>query len=290
MTKRRFGMIVRSRWLTIIVVVVITGALVLMAMRLWGPGSATAAVAAVGIVARIWIEWFQRDEVRREESSQSVLGCCVLTGDGRLPRISDITDLTLLGVHPAPAEGSASFGMPRMPPYVNRDVDALLRRRMATAGFVLLVGDSTAGKTRTAAEAVATALPAHTLIAPVGREGLAEAVSYAARRHASVLWLDDLEGYWAGNRSPTRSCPSSCAARTSPMPPGPRGASAKRKPNTSPSGGCAPGSSARSTRTRSPAGTAWSTAWTALARAGGHRARHGGGASSTIVTNPTSAA
>jgi tetratricopeptide (TPR) repeat protein len=196
MTKRRFGMIVRSRWLTIIVVVVITGALVLMAMRLWGPGPAAAVVASVGLVARIWIERFERDEVRREERSQAVLSCCVLTGDGRLPRISDITDLTLLGVHPAPAEGAASLGMPRMPPYVNRDVDALLRRRMATAGFVLLVGDSTAGKTRTVAEAVATALPAHTLIAPVGREGLAEAVSFAARRHASVLWLDDIEGYF----------------------------------------------------------------------------------------------
>jgi tetratricopeptide (TPR) repeat protein len=178
------------------IVVVVTGALVLMAMRLWGPGSAAAAVAAVALVARVWIDRFERDQVRREERSQAVLDCCLLTGDGRLPRISDITDLTLLGVHPAPAEDSASVAMSRMPPYVHRDVDALLRRRMATAGFVLLIGDSTAGKTRTAAESVATALPAHTLIAPVGRDGLAEAVSYAAQRRESVLWLDDLEGYF----------------------------------------------------------------------------------------------
>jgi tRNA A37 threonylcarbamoyladenosine biosynthesis protein TsaE len=42
-----------------------------------------------------------------------------------------------------------------------REIFSRLRERLAPGGFVLLVGDSTAGKTRAAFEAMAATLPKH---------------------------------------------------------------------------------------------------------------------------------
>ncbi|MGW1889970.1 tetratricopeptide repeat protein [Streptomyces sp. NPDC002004] len=84
----------------------------------------------------------------------------------------------------------------KVPPYVPRDVDAELRARITDGGLVLLVGDSTAGKTRTAFEAVRAELPdARILAPPAGSDfgRLPEAVERAGTR--CVVWLDDLERY-----------------------------------------------------------------------------------------------
>ena len=70
-----------------------------------------------------------------------------------------------------------------------------LRERLAAGGFVLLVGDSTAGKTRAAFEAVRGTLADHVLIRPAARDAVAAAVGRAARERRCVLWLDDLESY-----------------------------------------------------------------------------------------------
>lgn len=87
-----------------------------------------------------------------------------------------------------------------VPPYIARDIDGRLRERVAAAalrgGLVLVVGDSTAGKTRAAFEAVRAVLPEHRVWAPaVGHD-----VSHAPRSFAPtdvryVVWLDDLERY-----------------------------------------------------------------------------------------------
>ncbi|MES9602160.1 tetratricopeptide repeat protein [Actinomadura sp. NPDC000929] len=76
-----------------------------------------------------------------------------------------------------------------------RDIDTELRRELDRCGFVLLVGDSTAGKTRAAFEAVRAKLPDHTLIVPEKRDGVAAAVQKAATIRRCVLWLNDLESY-----------------------------------------------------------------------------------------------
>jgi tetratricopeptide (TPR) repeat protein len=82
----------------------------------------------------------------------------------------------------------------RIPAYVPRDVDDELRRRLDVSGFVLIVGDSTAGKSRAASEAIA-ALPDHVLVVPQDRESVSVAVDEAAGARRCVLWLDDLENY-----------------------------------------------------------------------------------------------
>ncbi|MGW7420637.1 hypothetical protein ACWGJB_11310 [Streptomyces sp. NPDC054813] len=109
------------------------------------------------------------------------------------------TDLLGLGVHRARAGGSDGSALP---PYVLRDVDVQMRDELRIAaesgGFVLLTGDSTAGKSRTALEAVRAVLPGHLLVAPPQdadlrplRRGPDEP---GYDRH--VLWLDDLERYF----------------------------------------------------------------------------------------------
>ncbi|MQY06477.1 hypothetical protein ACRB68_45650 [Actinomadura sp. RB68] len=60
---------------------------------------------------------------------------------------------------------------------------------------MLLVGDSTAGKTRAAFEAVRAVLPDHRLIVPHTRDAVGAAVTEAAASRRCVLWLNDLEGY-----------------------------------------------------------------------------------------------
>ncbi len=128
-------------------------------------------------------------------------GCLVLP-NGDLPVVSDIKDPVVLGVHRAVpvavSGGRTDSGKPAeeyAPAYISRDFEAELRNRLTAGGFVLLVGDSTAGKSRAAFEAMTEMFPGHLLIRPKNREAIAVAVTRAAKAQQSVLWLDDLEGY-----------------------------------------------------------------------------------------------
>jgi tetratricopeptide (TPR) repeat protein len=82
-----------------------------------------------------------------------------------------------------------------MPTYIPRDIDIELHERLSRSAFVLLIGDSTAGKSRSAYEAIKTTLPNHIFIAPRNREALTVAISQAAEENRCVLWLNDLEHY-----------------------------------------------------------------------------------------------
>lgn len=111
---------------------------------------------------------------------------------GAAPLVRDISDPIALGVHPA-APGEIRLN--QLPSYVSRDSDAQLRRALSGPGFVLVVGDAVAGKTRSAYEATRVMLPGHILIAPGRREDIAAAVEAAVVTRQAVLWLDDLEFY-----------------------------------------------------------------------------------------------
>ena len=165
-------------------------------------GGATALAAVVVAFGAAWqnryIGLVQRrvDQLFRTEA-----GCLVLS-DGRLPRVRDITDPVLLGVHKAPhaavlpgGHGTEEVAGMHLPAYVPRDFDAVLRQRLAAGGFVLLVGDSTAGKSRAAFEALAAMLAGHLLICPANRDAVVVAITRAAQARRCVLWLDDLESY-----------------------------------------------------------------------------------------------
>ncbi|MFJ2968628.1 tetratricopeptide repeat protein [Streptomyces collinus] len=89
-----------------------------------------------------------------------------------------------------------------VPPYVARDVDAVLLARLTHAaqrgGLVLVVGESTAGKTRAAHHAVrrCEVLGGYRVLAPDTGPDLVIAVEVVATTSVRCLvWLDDLERF-----------------------------------------------------------------------------------------------
>ncbi|MGW7579443.1 hypothetical protein [Streptomyces sp. NPDC054765] len=101
-------------------------------------------------------------------------------------------DALLAGAHRARPGADGS----RLPPYVPRDADVALRERITQGGLIILVGDSTAGKTRAAFEAVRAVFPSHRVLAPPVGSSLRQAPEAVERSEsATVVWLDDLERY-----------------------------------------------------------------------------------------------
>jgi len=98
-----------------------------------------------------------------------------------------------LGVHAA-IQARGAVG--ELPMYVPRDVDAGLREAVSAGTnqgcFLLLVGSSSVGKTRSAYEAVLACVPDWWLVHPADAEQV-RAVAAAAR--PAVVWLDELQRY-----------------------------------------------------------------------------------------------
>lgn len=97
------------------------------------------------------------------------------TPAGRIPRLRQVDRPELAGAHPAETPGAA-------PAYIERDAAPRLRAALAGGGFVLVVGESTAGKTRLAYEVTRARHPRHAFVRPLSRAALPEAVRIAARR------------------------------------------------------------------------------------------------------------
>ena len=108
------------------------------------------------------------------------------------------TDLRRLGVHAAISVPGVRDEVP--PEYVPRDADAGIRAKVEAAaergGFVLLVGGSSVGKTRSAAEAVRALLPEWWLVYPAGPDQVAALAQVPSPR--TVVWLDELQDYLDG--------------------------------------------------------------------------------------------
>ena len=113
-----------------------------------------------------------------------------------------------LGVHAAISVPGVPDEVP--PEYVPRDVDADesgIRAKVAAAaqrgGFVLLIGGSSVGKTRCAAEAVRALLPDWWLVHPGGPREVAALAAAPSPR--TVVWLDELQRYLDGEHGLTGS-------------------------------------------------------------------------------------
>ena len=82
-----------------------------------------------------------------------------------------------------------AVALERVPADASRDIGRELRQRLAVSCFVLLVGDSSAGKSRAAYEAI-SALRDYVIIVPQDRDAVATAVEKAAAaRQVEVLGL-----------------------------------------------------------------------------------------------------
>jgi tetratricopeptide (TPR) repeat protein len=156
------------------------------------------ASAVVSAASQVSVTRWSRARLARDDQLSALAEGCGGNADGTLKAVRDFQDPVWLGVHEAALvsqlddDGSAG----RVPVYVPRDViDERLRRRLSSAGFVLVTGRSAAGKTRVAYEAVHAAVPGHRLIVPDGRKYLAAALDRFAQERRCVLWLDDLERF-----------------------------------------------------------------------------------------------
>ncbi|MGH3761665.1 tetratricopeptide repeat protein [Actinophytocola sp.] len=171
------------------------------ASAIWLPGPAAAAIGSSLAAAIFGTTSARIKELLDKRAEHKVALPSQLVGTnsaGRLRRVRDFNDPLVLRVHPASvirktADGTS--GIDRVPPYVPRDIQATLREAVARGGFVLLTGDSTAGKTRAAYEAIRATLPDHVLIAPAGREALSAVVPVVMEQRRVVVWLDDLERF-----------------------------------------------------------------------------------------------
>ncbi|MFJ7151080.1 tetratricopeptide repeat protein [Streptomyces sp. NPDC100445] len=108
------------------------------------------------------------------------------------PLVREVSDPIKWGAHPAPAREGA-----RHVNYINRDIDQAALEALKPGHFVLLIGDSTAGKTRTAYEAAQQLLGDYRVFMPF--DGSEAAIATELLRHDSrvLLWLDDLDVFMA---------------------------------------------------------------------------------------------
>ncbi|WP_305788665.1 tetratricopeptide repeat protein [Symbioplanes lichenis] len=109
------------------------------------------------------------------------------------------------GIHSAITAPDAVDFLPR---YVSRDFDFRLRAELAAdpdrGAFVVLVGGSSTGKTRSLYEAVQDGFPDWSLVQPVEAAELLELRSAPPRR--TVFWLDELQRYLGGRPALTFEC------------------------------------------------------------------------------------
>jgi hypothetical protein len=157
-----------------------------------------------------WRAAYQQEAQRRagvvSDAVQLTQAVSVLAGLPAGVRMSE-ADPRRLGVH----EAISVPGVPDdvLPEYVPRDADAAesgIRARVAAAaqrgGFVLLVGGSSVGKTRSAAEALRALLPDWQLVHPAG-PGEVAALAAAPSASRMVVWLDELQRYLDGEHGLT---------------------------------------------------------------------------------------
>jgi hypothetical protein len=178
-------------WLLLTGVAVLGAAVGVLAGYLLGDqvaGAVTGVVLAVlGVFGARGRALVDRGAEVRTALPDQVLG-------GRPQRVRTLADPVLLGVHPAARDERG-----QVPTYVARDVDDQVDEAVKAGGFVLLSGESTAGKTRVAYEAVRRVLPDHHLVAPASREAVRTVVETVVDQRRCVVWLDDVERFFGAH-------------------------------------------------------------------------------------------
>lgn len=161
------------------------------------PGKVLAAVAAalgVGVPLAVDGPW-KRSQARHERISE-IIRQLPGGGNGRLPTVSSMVDVTSAAVHPSiPLPGADHDHQPTScPAYIERDVDAQLHT-LLTSGrnvFVILVGPSSAGKTRTTLHHLVESLGTWRLFWPASGVEFNEYVAASGNLRRIVVWLDNL--------------------------------------------------------------------------------------------------
>jgi tetratricopeptide (TPR) repeat protein len=187
--------------------------LTILEAPLWSRVLATIVVGGVG--AAVALEKLRTDrrakkeaeqeklrEVAAEEAKwlQAVQDCLLWP----LPQIGDVDPYEQLGVARSRlAERNTADGE-LVPPYVERDIDQMARKRLRSHGLVLLVGTPASGVTRTAYQLALTVPTSPLVLVPVAPHGLTTALgdldvlSRLAPGTRLLLWLDRVDTFTRG--------------------------------------------------------------------------------------------
>jgi eukaryotic-like serine/threonine-protein kinase len=171
------------------------GPLAVVIAGVWLPAQSAVLIGLVAVVAGLVAPVADRARAQigeRARRRDDLVALTVGASDrGRLPRVRDCDDPVVLGVHPA----AVLAGNDRVPPFVARDIDEHLSRALERSGLVLIVGESTAGKSRIAYEVMRSVLAEHVLVVPAGTDVIETLATTVVDLPRCLLWLDDLERY-----------------------------------------------------------------------------------------------
>ncbi|MEV4273511.1 tetratricopeptide repeat protein [Micromonospora aurantiaca (nom. illeg.)] len=171
-------------WLTLLSASGTGGALAVFT-AMWLPPWAAAAVGTAGAgVAGVF-----------SARAQEAINRTARRGRDRPRHVRDLSDPIGLGVHPAAVAQDEAGHTNRVPEFVRRDAYMSLCARLREGGFVLLIGESTAGKSRLAFEAMRDQLQDHRFHQPTPGRGFDDVFAAMATGRRHVIWLDELDLY-----------------------------------------------------------------------------------------------
>ncbi|MBZ9638087.1 tetratricopeptide repeat protein, partial [Streptomyces sp. PSKA30] len=164
------------------------------AAKVWPGTAGSVLVAGVGVLVGV-LSSRATNRLDSDAAQSRQLADEVFFHDQGGRRVREIADPCRVGVYAATPIESDDPAQARTPPFVRRDRSPDLERAVQRGGFVVVVGESTAGKSRAAFEAMRARLPDHAFIRPQSRTGLRAVVEVVQRQRRCVIWLDDLQRY-----------------------------------------------------------------------------------------------
>jgi eukaryotic-like serine/threonine-protein kinase len=182
----------RSGWAYVAVAAVLA-ATSAVSVRVWPVALTSGIAAAASVIIGVWVargSAISRDDAEWHRTRARAVR---LDEYGAVPLIRDLNNPIAVGVHPAAALDSGDRA--RSPAFIDRDVTTLLVETILRDRFVVVIGESTAGKTRVAYEAVRALFPDRRLVEPLDRSAVEHALETAIQHPGCVMWLDDLERF-----------------------------------------------------------------------------------------------
>lgn len=166
-----------------------------LATSAWLPAGWTATVAAVAAAVTGVFADETRTALSAHHQQRHAAAARGRELAARTLRVRDAVDPISLGVHPAALRRSARQGATRVPVFVKRDRFDDVVRRIRQGGFVLIVGDSTAGKSRLAYEAMRMAVPEFALLQARPSDDLQTLSSTVSGTRRCVVWFDEFDQF-----------------------------------------------------------------------------------------------
>jgi TPR repeat protein len=149
--------------------------------------------------------WWRLRQAQRGHRNEQKQGASEVVGQLKsdakpLPRVREVKDRALLGIHPAiPLPSEESVLSREFPLYVLRDLDPELddwiEDHRESGGFLLLVGPAAAGKTRTAYELIQRAVGDWRLFMPGTSAQLTEYIEKSDTADNLVVWVNEVQNF-----------------------------------------------------------------------------------------------